>query len=90
MGPRTLLVLGRARITQRAQVHPLRSTARWKVSPGSYSLALQVNGCRFHSVAFAVLNTWHRPARPDLNNRHKAAGIRRRGPVRAVRNPLKG
>ncbi|MEV8038646.1 hypothetical protein [Streptomyces sp. NPDC086182] len=40
-----------------AKAHPLRSTARWKVSPGSYSLALQVNGRRFPSVAFAVLNT---------------------------------
>ncbi|MFE7331543.1 hypothetical protein ACFU8W_42915 [Streptomyces sp. NPDC057565] len=40
-----------------AKAHPLRSTARWKVSPGSYSLALQVNGRRFPSVAFTVLNT---------------------------------
>ncbi|MDQ0790212.1 MULTISPECIES: hypothetical protein [unclassified Streptomyces] len=39
-----------------AKAHPLRSTARWKVSPGSYSLALQVNGRRFPSVAFTVLN----------------------------------
>ncbi|MFF3957443.1 hypothetical protein ACFYY1_30160 [Streptomyces sp. NPDC001890] len=40
-----------------AKAHPLRSTAQWKVSPGSYSLALQVNGRRFPSVAFTVLNT---------------------------------
>ncbi|MEV6536870.1 hypothetical protein AB0M86_46200 [Streptomyces sp. NPDC051639] len=40
-----------------AKAHPLRSTARWKVSPGSYCLALQVNGRRFPSVAFTVLNT---------------------------------
>lgn len=39
------------------KAHPLRSTARWKVSPGSYSLALQVNGRRFPSVAFTVLDT---------------------------------
>ena len=39
-----------------AKDHPLRSTARWKVSPGSYSLALQVNGRRFPSVAFTVLS----------------------------------
>lgn len=39
-----------------AKAHPLRSTARWKVSPGSYSLALQVNGRRFPSVAFTVLD----------------------------------
>lgn len=36
--------------------HRLRSTARWKVAPGSYSLALQINGRRFPSVAFTVLN----------------------------------
>ncbi|MEU9744716.1 hypothetical protein [Streptomyces niveus] len=40
-----------------AKAHPLRSTARWKVSPGSYSLALQVNGRRFPAVAFTVLDT---------------------------------
>ncbi|MGV9401743.1 hypothetical protein [Streptomyces sp. NPDC003667] len=40
-----------------AKAHPLRSTARWKVSPGSYSLALQVNGRRFPSVVFTILNT---------------------------------
>ncbi|MCX4537822.1 DNA alkylation repair protein (plasmid) [Streptomyces sp. NBC_00841] len=40
-----------------AKAHPLRSTAQWKVSPGSYSLALQVNGRRFPSVAFTVLDT---------------------------------
>ncbi|MFJ2510447.1 hypothetical protein ACIPEL_05960 [Streptomyces griseoviridis] len=40
-----------------AEAHPLRSTARWKVSPGSYSLALQVNGRRFPTVAFTVLDT---------------------------------
>ncbi|MET9105039.1 hypothetical protein [Streptomyces zhihengii] len=39
-----------------AKVHPLRSTARWKVTPGSYSLALQVNGRRFPAVAFTVLD----------------------------------
>lgn len=39
-----------------AKEHRLRSTARWKVSPGSYSLALQVNGRRFPSIAFTVLN----------------------------------
>ncbi|MER8119068.1 hypothetical protein [Streptomyces sp. NPDC094031] len=39
-----------------AKAHPLRSTARWKVSPGSYSLALQVNGRRFPAVAFTVLD----------------------------------
>lgn len=38
-----------------AKDHPLRSTARWKVSPGSYSLALQVNGRRFPSAVFTVL-----------------------------------
>ncbi|GAB1333362.1 DNA alkylation repair protein [Streptomyces sennicomposti] len=38
------------------KAHPLRSTARWKVSPGSYSLALQVNGRRFPAVAFTVLD----------------------------------
>jgi 3-methyladenine DNA glycosylase AlkC len=41
---------------QLAKAHPLRSTARWKVSPGSYSLALQVNGRRFPPVAFTVLD----------------------------------
>ncbi|WP_405392192.1 hypothetical protein OG596_32835 [Streptomyces sp. NBC_01102] len=40
-----------------AKAHPLRSTARWKVSPGSYSLALQINGRRFPAVAFTVLDT---------------------------------
>ncbi|MDT0474034.1 hypothetical protein RM863_18055 [Streptomyces sp. DSM 41014] len=40
-----------------AEAHPLRSTARWKVSPGSYSLALQVNGRRFPVIAFTVLDT---------------------------------
>ncbi|MGX1760464.1 hypothetical protein ACWIG5_26715 [Streptomyces lydicus] len=40
-----------------AKAHPLRSTVRWKVSPGAYSLALQVNGRRFPAVAFTVLNT---------------------------------
>ncbi|WP_335983709.1 hypothetical protein [Streptomyces sp. CA2R106] len=35
-----------------AKSYPLRSTARWKVSPGSYSLALQINGRRFPAVAF--------------------------------------
>ncbi|MGW1548233.1 hypothetical protein [Streptomyces sp. NPDC002346] len=40
-----------------AKAHPLRSTARWRVSPGSHSLALQVNGRRFPSVAFTVLDT---------------------------------
>ncbi|MGD1220545.1 hypothetical protein AB9Q10_19195 [Streptomyces krungchingensis] len=40
-----------------AKAHPLRSTARWKVSPGSYSLALQVNGRRFPGVSFTVLDT---------------------------------
>ncbi|MFG2882572.1 hypothetical protein ACGFYV_09655 [Streptomyces sp. NPDC048297] len=39
-----------------AKAYPLRSTARWRVSPGSYSLALQVNGRRFPSVAFTTLN----------------------------------
>ncbi|CAM5504459.1 MULTISPECIES: hypothetical protein [Streptomyces] len=39
-----------------AKAHPLRSTARWKVSPGSYSLALQVNGRRFPAVAFTVVD----------------------------------
>ncbi|MFC9131923.1 hypothetical protein ACFT4A_34510 [Streptomyces sp. NPDC057099] len=39
-----------------AKVHPLRSTARWKVSAGSYSLALQVNGRRFPSVGFTILD----------------------------------
>ncbi|GAB2816722.1 hypothetical protein GCM10027073_55620 [Streptomyces chlorus] len=38
------------------KAHPLRSTARWKVAPGSYSLALQVNGRRFPAVAFTVLS----------------------------------
>jgi 3-methyladenine DNA glycosylase AlkC len=37
-----------------AKAHPLRSTARWPVSPGSYWLALQVNGRRFPAVAFTV------------------------------------
>ncbi|MFJ9683577.1 hypothetical protein ACIRP2_36920 [Streptomyces sp. NPDC101194] len=41
------------RLTKALSLH---STARWKVSPGSYSLALQVNGRRFPSVAFTVLN----------------------------------
>ncbi|MFA3877828.1 hypothetical protein ABS735_29890 [Streptomyces sp. MMCC 100] len=40
-----------------AKAHPLHSTARWKFSPGSYSLALQVNGHRFPSVAFTVLDS---------------------------------
>ncbi|MGW1939212.1 hypothetical protein [Streptomyces goshikiensis] len=40
-----------------AKSYPLRSTARWKVAPGSYSLALQVNGRRFPAVAFTVLDT---------------------------------
>ncbi|OMI35688.1 hypothetical protein [Streptomyces sparsogenes] len=40
-----------------AKAHPLRSTARWKVSPGSYSLALQVNGRRLPAVTFTVLGT---------------------------------
>ncbi|UYQ60063.1 hypothetical protein [Streptomyces peucetius] len=40
-----------------AKAHPLRSTARWRVTPGSYSLALQVNGRRFPSVTFTVLGT---------------------------------
>ncbi|MGW2984137.1 hypothetical protein [Streptomyces goshikiensis] len=40
-----------------AKSYPLRSTARWKVSPGPYSLALQVNGRRFPAVAFTVLDT---------------------------------
>ncbi|MFJ5588356.1 hypothetical protein ACIQCG_01235 [Streptomyces noursei] len=40
-----------------AKTHPLRSTARWKVSPGSYSLALQINGRRFPSVAFSILDS---------------------------------
>jgi 3-methyladenine DNA glycosylase AlkC len=39
---------------QLARAHPLRSTARWPVSPGSYSLALQVNGRRSPAVAFTV------------------------------------
>lgn len=39
-----------------AKHHPLRSTARWRVVPGSYSLALQVNGRRFPAVTFTVLN----------------------------------
>ncbi|MFE3863655.1 hypothetical protein ACFXPT_24870 [Streptomyces goshikiensis] len=40
-----------------AKSYPLRSTARWKVSPGPYSLTLQVNGRRFPAVAFTVLDT---------------------------------
>jgi 3-methyladenine DNA glycosylase AlkC len=40
-----------------AKAHPLRSTGRWKLSPGSYSLALQINGRRFPSVPFTVLDT---------------------------------
>ncbi|MGW6880808.1 hypothetical protein ACWGEU_11170 [Streptomyces goshikiensis] len=40
-----------------AKSYPLRSTARWKVSPGPYSLALQVNGRCFPAVAFTVLDT---------------------------------
>ncbi|MEU3862217.1 DNA alkylation repair protein [Streptomyces sp. NPDC028722] len=39
------------------KAHPLRSTAWWKVSPGSYSLALQINGRRFPAVPFTVLDT---------------------------------
>ncbi|MER8091473.1 hypothetical protein ACIO6T_44530 [Streptomyces sp. NPDC087532] len=39
------------------KAHPLRSTTQWKVSPGAYSLALQVNGRRFPSIAFTVLDT---------------------------------
>lgn len=39
-----------------AKAHPLRSTARWKVSPGTYSLALQINGRRFPAAAFTVLD----------------------------------
>ncbi|MFF3394777.1 DNA alkylation repair protein [Streptomyces sp. NPDC002669] len=38
-----------------AKAYPLRSTARWQVSPGSYSLALQVNGRRFPAVTFTIL-----------------------------------
>ncbi|MEU9599837.1 hypothetical protein AB0E06_23860 [Streptomyces sp. NPDC048109] len=41
---------------QLSKAHPLRSTARWRVSPGSYSLALQVNGRRFPAVTFTVLS----------------------------------
>lgn len=37
------------------KAHLLRSTARWQVEPGTYSLALQVNGRRFPRVAFTVL-----------------------------------
>ncbi|MER7933000.1 MULTISPECIES: hypothetical protein [unclassified Streptomyces] len=40
-----------------AKAYPLRSTARWKVSPGSYFLGLQINGRRFPSVGFTVLDT---------------------------------
>ncbi|MGW2439460.1 hypothetical protein ACWCY1_22315 [Streptomyces goshikiensis] len=40
-----------------AKSYPLRSTARWKVSPGPYSLTLQVNGRRFPAFAFTVLDT---------------------------------
>ncbi|MER5549748.1 hypothetical protein ABT072_47000 [Streptomyces sp. NPDC002589] len=41
---------------QLAKDHALRSTATWKVHPGPYSIALQVNGRRFPSVTFTVLN----------------------------------
>ncbi|MET9356183.1 hypothetical protein ABZY14_24840 [Streptomyces sp. NPDC006617] len=37
-----------------AKTHPLRSTARWPVPPGPYSLALQVSGRRSPAVAFTV------------------------------------
>ena len=40
-----------------AKAHPLRSTARWRVSPGSYSLTLQVNGRRFPAIPFTVLES---------------------------------
>ncbi|MGV9318264.1 hypothetical protein [Streptomyces sp. NPDC003660] len=39
-----------------AKGYSLRSTARWKVTSGSYAVALQVNGRRFPSVAFTVLD----------------------------------
>ncbi|MET9956403.1 hypothetical protein ABZ135_33320 [Streptomyces sp. NPDC006339] len=39
-----------------AKSHRLRSTARWPVPPGSYSLALQINGRRFPAVPFTVLS----------------------------------
>ncbi|MDX3204789.1 hypothetical protein [Streptomyces scabiei] len=39
-----------------AKDHVLRSTATVKLTPGAYSIALQVNGRRFPSVAFTVLS----------------------------------
>lgn len=38
-----------------AQAHPLRLTARQKVSPGSYSTLDEANGRRFPGVAVTVL-----------------------------------
>ncbi|MEY7975036.1 hypothetical protein AB8O53_01590 [Streptomyces pilosus] len=70
-----------------AKAHPPRLPARRKVSPGSYSLALQVNGCRFPEVAFAVLDAC--PALPLFPPRSPVPAVARRGPVRAVRNSPK-
>ncbi|MCZ0975887.1 hypothetical protein O1L55_40805 [Streptomyces albulus] len=48
---------GPGRDLKLAKDHVLRSTATWKLSPGPYAIALQVNGRRFPAVAFTVLNS---------------------------------
>jgi hypothetical protein len=35
--------------------HVLRSTANWKITPGSHTVAIQVNGRRFPAMPFQVL-----------------------------------
>lgn len=38
-----------------AKPHKLRSTATTKITPGPYTLAIQVNGRRFPAVPFTVV-----------------------------------